>query len=152
MNILVQNRQAHHQYQLLDRFEAGLVLQGSEVKSLRAHQASLSEAYIAEYQTELFLQGAHIKEYAPATHFGHTPLRPRKLLLKKKQINKIMGQVTRKGMTAVPLKIYLNDKGKIKIEIALAVGLKKHDKREVLKEREWKKNKQKIFKSIQRNE
>jgi SsrA-binding protein len=149
-DVLIQNRKAWHDYHILDRFEAGLVLTGSEVKSLRAHRASLAEAYIIESGGELYLQGAHINEYAPARHFGHTPLRPRKLLLRKKQINKILGQITKKGMTAVPLKIYSNEKRKLKLEMALALGMKKYDKRAALKEKEFQRTKQQVLKEKNR--
>lgn len=143
---LIQNRKARHDYVLQDRFEAGLVLLGSEVKSLRAGKGNLANAYVLVEGSELFLSGAHISEYSHASHFGHDPLRQRKLLLHKRQMNKIMGQIQRKGMTAVPLQIYLNEKGKIKLELALAVGLKAHDKRHILKEREWNREKQRVLK------
>jgi SsrA-binding protein len=143
---LVQNRKARHNYSLQEHFEAGLVLMGSETKALRSGKGNLSQAYIVAKEGELFLSGAHISEYAPSSHFGHPPLRERKLLLHKRQIHKIMGNIQRKGMTAVPLHLYLNEKGRIKLEIALAVGLKAPDKRHLLKEREWNRDKQRLMK------
>lgn len=137
MKILVQNRRALHDYRLIESFEAGLLLKGSEVKSLRAHKASLEGAFIVHHEGELFLHHAHIHEYEPARHFGHTPLRQRKILLRRRQINKIIGSITRKGMTAIPLKIFLNDRSLIKVDLALAVGTKKEDKRHAIKAKEW---------------
>lgn len=150
MQILVQNRGVGFHYQIQERFEAGLVLRGSEVKSLRNHRGNLAEAYIAVRERELFLHNAHIAEYSPAHQFGHAPYRERKLLLHKRQIHKIVGAVTRKGMTAVPLKIYANAKGKIKIEFALALGMKKHDKRQSIRDKEWQRQKHRTLK-VQRN-
>lgn len=144
MKILVRNRSASFHYQLLDRFEAGLMLLGSEVKSLRCHQASLSEAFIVAQGDELFLHNAHIHEVT--RYFGHSARRERKLLLHRNQIHKIVGQITRKGMTAVPLALYLSDKGKIKMELALALGMKKEDKRQSIKEKEWKRQQHRILK------
>lgn len=146
MTILCYHRSATHHYSITERFECGLVLMGSEVKSLRKNQASIAESYILERGGELFLHNAHINEYAPSAQFSHTPRRDRKLLLRKRQVSKIIGQITRKGMTAIPLKIYLNAKGLIKIEMALAVGLKTHDKRAALKTKEWNRQKQRILK------
>ncbi len=146
MKILSHHRSATHHYAIAERFECGMVLMGSEVKSLRKSQSSIAESYVLQREGELFLHNAHINEYAPSAQFGHEPKRERKLLLRKRQVSKIIGQITRKGMTAIPLKIYLNDKGRIKIEIALAVGLKNHDKREALKTKEWNRQKQRVLK------
>jgi len=146
MKILSYHRSATHHYAIEERFECGVVLLGSEVKSLRKNQSSIAEAFVVEKNGELFLHNAHINEYAPSAQFGHTPRRDRKLLLRKRQVSKIIGQITRKGMTAIPLKVYLNDKGRIKIEIALATGLKNYDKRANLKTKEWNRQKQRVLK------
>jgi len=146
MKILSYHRSATHHYALNERFECGMVLMGSEVKSLRNNQSSIAEAYVLERDGALFLHNAHINEYAPSAQFGHAPKRERKLLLRKRQISKIIGQITRKGMTAIPLKIYLNDRGCIKIEIALAMGLKNHDRRAAVKTKEWNRQKQRVLK------
>lgn len=147
MKVFVHNRRASHDYALMERFEAGIELKGSEVKSLRNNQASLSESFIIPRGDELFLHNAHIHEYTPAQQFGHSPKRDRKLLLHRRQINKIIGQITRKGMTAVPIKIYLNARGRIKLELALATGMKKEDKRQALKEKEWKREQHRVLKN-----
>lgn len=144
--ILIQNRKARHNYQLLEHYEAGIVLQGSEVKSLRTHRGSLSEAFVIDHGGELFLHNCHIPPYGPATHFGHKPLQDRKLLLHKRQVRKILGQIARKGITVVPTKCYLNARGKIKVDIALAAGLKAVDKRHALKEKEWQRDKHRLMK------
>lgn len=145
--VLAQNRRATYDYVLHDTFEAGIVLLGSEVKSLRAHQCSLAEAYVIEKDGELFLQGVHISEYKPAFPFGHEPKRLRKLLLKKRQIARLIGRVSRRGETIVPTKVYLSSRGMIKVEIALATGKTNIDRRETIKERDWKRQKQRILKT-----
>lgn len=146
----IYNRSASYHYQLTEKFEVGLVLLGSEVKSLRCHRGSLAEAYIIHRDGELFLHKSHIPEYASSSIQNHTPLRERKILMHKRQIRRIIGHVTRKGMTAIPIKVYENKKGLIKMEIALALGLKKHDKRQVIKEKEWDREKHRILKQIYR--
>jgi SsrA-binding protein len=148
-HVLAHYRSATHHYALHERFEAGLVLLGSEVKSLRQHQSSLEQAYIIEQNNELFLHNAHIHEYHPSAQFGHSPRRDRKLLLHKRQINRIIGGLRKKGQTAVPLKLYLTSRGMIKLEIALASGLKKHDKRESIKQKEWNRQKMRVLKQGQ---
>lgn len=151
MTPLIQNRSASYNYRLLDKFEAGIRLTGSEVKSLRSNHGSLCEAFLIDRNGELFLHNAHIPEYAPAQQFGHQPKQDRKILLHKRQINKIIGSITRKGMTAVPLKVYLNEKGRIKLEIALAVGLKKADKRQTIKEKEWNREQHRILRQVDKS-
>jgi SsrA-binding protein len=145
MKILVQNRHASHDYKFIEKFEAGLLLKGSEVKSLKSHKASINAAFIIEKEGELYLHNATIASDVSAFHFAHEPNQERKLLLHKRQINKILGNIKRKGMTAVPLKIYISKKW-IKIEIALAIGLKKVDKRHIIKEKEWKRQQHRILK------
>ena len=120
-----------------DTFEAGIVLTGSEVKSLRAGKAAIAESYADARSGELWLINSNIPEYLQASRFNHAPKRARKLLLQKREINRLVGAIEREGMTIVPLKLYFNDKGRAKIEIALARGKKLHDKRETLKKKSW---------------
>jgi SsrA-binding protein len=135
--LVADNRKARFNYAIDEVFEAGVALTGSEVKSLRSGKASIAEAYAATRDGELWLINSNITEYKQAGQFNHTQKRPRKLLLHKRQINKLMGAIEREGMTVVPLKIYFNDKGRAKVEIALAKGKKLHDKRETEKKRDW---------------
>lgn len=143
--IVAQNRRARHDYFIEDTIEAGLELTGSEVKSLRAGRCSLNEAYAAEQQGELYLLNAHIPEYAPAGIFGHEPKRSRKLLLHRREMARLADAVSRKGMTLVPLAIYFNKRGIAKLELALAQGKQRHDKRDTLKERDWKRQKARLL-------
>jgi SsrA-binding protein len=133
--ILAKNRRATFNFEVLERFEAGIVLSGSEVKSIRAGQISLAESYAAFDHDELFLQGAHIAEWVQAHARNHPPIRPRKLLLHRRELDKLLVAVQQEGLTVVPLAVYLKD-GRIKVEIGLARGKKVHDKRAALKERE----------------
>jgi SsrA-binding protein len=135
--IVADNRKARFNYSIHEAFEAGVALTGSEVKSLRQGKASIAESYAAARDGELWLYNSNITEYKQAGRFNHAPKRPRKLLLHRRQINKLIGAVEREGMTVVPLKIYFNDKGRAKVEIALAKGKKLHDKRETEKKRSW---------------
>jgi len=136
--LVSENRKARFNYAIDEVFEAGVALTGTEVKSLRSGKASIAEAYAASRDGELWLINSNITEYKQAGQFNnHTPKRPRKLLLHKRQINKLMGAIEREGMTVVPLKIYFNDKGRAKVEIALAKGKKLHDKRQTEKKRDW---------------
>jgi SsrA-binding protein len=135
--IAAENRKARFHYAIDETIEAGIALTGSEVKSLRAGKASIAESYAAARDGELWLLNSNITEYKQAGRFNHAPKRPRKLLLHRRQINKLIGAVEREGMTVVPLKMYFNDKGRAKIEIALARGKKLHDKRESEKKRDW---------------
>jgi SsrA-binding protein len=135
--VVADNRKARFNYEIGDRFEAGIVLTGSEVKSLRAGKATIAESYADTRDGELWLINSNIPEYLQASRFNHLPKRPRKLLLQKREINRLAGAVEREGMTIVPLKLYFNEKGRAKIEIALARGKKLHDKRETLKKRSW---------------
>ncbi len=137
IKVVADNRKARFHYEIGEIFEAGVALTGSEVKSLRAGRATIAESYADPRRGELWLINANIPEYLQASRFGHAPKRPRKLLMHKRQINKLIGAVEREGMTIVPLKFYFNDKGRAKIEIALARGKKLHDKRETLKKRSW---------------
>jgi SsrA-binding protein len=143
---LVRNRKALHNYQILETWEAGVALLGTEVKALRAGRGQLQDAYVDEQDGELWLKQAHISPYEFGTYANHEPLRPRKLLLKKPEIHKIVLKVERKGYTLIPLTIYLNERGLIKVRIALAEGKNQGDKREALKEREAKREMDRIRK------
>lgn len=134
MSILIiqENKQARFDYHIIETLEAGLVLMGSEVKSLRQKQIQFKDSYISFKGEEAYLQNAHIAEYKASSYNNHTPERLRKLLLNKKEVQKIMGALQEKGLTCVPLKIYFKN-GKVKLEIALVKGKKLHDKRESIK-------------------
>jgi len=135
--LVADNRKARFNYEIGETYEAGIMLTGSEVKSLRAGKATIGESYADARDGEIWLINANIPEYLQAHRYNHLPKRPRKLLLHQRQINKLAGAVDREGMTIVPLKLYFNEKGRAKIEIALARGKKLHDKRETLKKRSW---------------
>jgi SsrA-binding protein len=141
---IAQNRKARHDYLIEDTIEAGLILAGSEVKSLRKGGVSINEAYAAERAGELYLMNANIPEYA-AARINHEPRRPRKLLLHKKELNRLAGAVTRDGMTLVPLGLYFNERGIAKVAIGLAKGKRKADKRAAEKERDWQRQKGRIL-------
>jgi SsrA-binding protein len=140
-----QNRRARHDYLIEDTLEAGLVLQGSEVKVLRTGQASIAEAYADAQAGELFLVNANIPEYKAANRFSHQPRRPRKLLLHRKEMNKLLGAIRRDGVTIVPLSIYFNERGRAKVELGLAKGKKMADKRQADKDRSWQRDKARIM-------
>jgi SsrA-binding protein len=137
LRVVADNRKARFHYQIGETFEAGIALTGTEVKSLRNGKATIAESYAGTRDGEIWLYNANIPEYLQASRFNHAPKRPRKLLLHKRQISKLIGAVEREGMTLVPLKLYFNPKGRAKIEIALARGKKLHDKRETEKRRSW---------------
>src|ERR1700722_13425735 len=142
------NRKARHDYFITDSVEAGMMLVGTEVKSLRSGQASIQEAFASPKDGGLYLLNAYIPEYQQAgAHLQHETRRPRKLLLHKKEMNKLMGQVNREGMTLVPLGIYFNKRGIAKVELALAKGKHKADKRATTKERDWKRDKARIMRA-----
>jgi len=129
------NRKAKFEYFLIETFEAGIALQGSEIKSIRAGQVSLTEAYVQTDGQEAWLMGAHVAPYEQANRFNHDPLRPRRLLLHKKEIRQLWDSVRQKGMTIVPTRVYLKN-GRAKVEIALARGKKSYDKRETIAKRD----------------
>jgi len=135
--VVADNRKARFNYEIGETFEAGIALTGSEVKSLRAGKATIAESYADTRAGEVWLVNANIPEYLQAGRFNHAPKRPRKLLLHKRQIGKMSGAVERDGMTIVPLKLYFNDKGRAKVELAIARGKKLHDKRETERKRSW---------------
>jgi SsrA-binding protein len=139
--IVADNRRARFNYEIGETFEAGIALTGTEVKSLRQGRATIAESYADTRDGELWLVNANIPEYVQASRFNHAPKRPRKLLLHRRQIEKLAGGVERDGMTIVPLKMYFNDKGRAKVEVALARGKKLHDKRETDKKRSWEREK-----------
>jgi SsrA-binding protein len=136
--LIAENRRARFDYFLETMFEAGLQLTGTEVKALRLGRANIAESYAATEGNEIVLINAHIPEYGPANRFNHDPRRPRKLLLHRREIDKMLGGVRRDGRTLIPTKLYFNDKGRVKLELALAKGKQAHDKREVAAERDWK--------------
>jgi SsrA-binding protein len=137
IKVVADNRKARFNYEIGEVFEAGIALTGSEVKSLRNGKATIGESYADARGDEIWLINSNIPEYLQAARFNHAPKRARKLLLHRRQINKLAGAVEREGMTLVPLKLYFNEKGRAKIEIALARGKKLHDKRETEKKRSW---------------
>jgi len=139
-----QNRRARHDYLIQDTLEAGMVLVGTEVKMLRQGQASINEAFATERDGELYLVNAHIPEYKSARD-NHQPGRPRKLLIHRKERNRLMGLIKREGMTLVPLGIYFNARGLAKCELGLAKGKKKADKREAIKQRDWQRDKARLM-------
>jgi SsrA-binding protein len=142
---VAENRKARFNYEIGEKFEAGIALTGSEVKSLRTGKATIGESYADARQGEVWLINANITEYLQAGRFNHAPKRPRKLLLHKRQISKLIGAVEREGMTLVPLKLYFNDKGRAKVELALARGKKLHDKRETDRKRSWEREKGRLL-------
>lgn len=142
------NRRARFDYEISDTFEAGLQLLGTEVKSLRAGRANIAESYVSPEKGEIFLINADFPAYEFGNRFNHAPRRPRKLLLHKKEVNKLTGAVAREGMTIVPLRLYFNARGLVKIQIGLAKGKKTVDKRETKKERDWQRSKQRILKNF----
>ena len=144
-NVAAQNRRARHDYHILETIEAGLVLSGSEVKSLREGRASIGEAYASEEHGELWLLNAYIPEYKGASTFGHEPRGKRKLLVHRRELNKLQAAVQRKGMTLVPMKIYFNDRGFAKILLGLGEGKKLHDKRQSMKDRDWGRQKARLM-------
>ncbi len=137
--VAADNRQARYHYEIGEQFEAGIALTGTEVKSLRTGKATIAESYVSPEKGEVYLINATIPEYLQANRFNHEPKRPRKLLLHGKEIDRIQKGVEREGMTVVPLRVFFNDKGRAKVQIALAKGKKLHDKRETEKQRDWKK-------------
>ncbi len=143
--VVAENRRARFDYAIEDKFEAGLMLQGTEVKALRAGEATISESYAEVKDGQVWLVNANIPEYSHGNRENHEAKRPRKLLLNQREINKLMGAVERKGMTLVPMSIYFNKTGRAKVELALGKGRKAQDKREYIKDRDWKRDKQRLL-------
>ncbi|WP_448664554.1 SsrA-binding protein SmpB [Sphingomonas sp. CJ20] len=142
---VAENRRARFDYFIEQVFEAGIALTGTEVKSLRFGEGSIAEAYAEVNDTGVWLINANVPEFSHGNRFNHEPKRPRKLLLNEREINKLHGAVAREGMTLVPLSIYFNGKGRAKVELALAKGKKTHDKRDTIKERDWKREQGRIL-------
>jgi SsrA-binding protein len=145
--VVADNRRARFNYEIGEVFEAGIALTGTEVKSLRQGRATIAESYADARDGEIWLVNANIPEYLQASRFNHAPKRARKLLLHKRQISKLASAVEREGMTLVPLKMYFNDKGRAKIEIALARGKKLHDKRETERKRSWDRERSRLLRA-----
>ncbi|NBX02909.1 MAG: SsrA-binding protein SmpB [Alphaproteobacteria bacterium] len=141
------NRKARFEYTVEEEIEAGIVLVGTEVKSLRAGKSNIADSYAAEKDGELWLINAHIMEYAGGNRFNHEPKRPRKLLLHKKQIKKLLGRLKVKGVTLVPLKLYFNSRGIAKIKLGIAIGKKQYEKRDTIKQRDWQRDKARIMRN-----
>jgi SsrA-binding protein len=137
-NINIRNRQAGFEYELLDKYVAGMVLTGTEIKSIREGKVNLQDGYCYLNRGEIFAKGINITPYAQGTHYNHEAMRERKLLLKRSEIKKLEGKIEEKGLTLVPIRLFLNDRGLAKLEIALAKGKKMHDKRDSIRDREAK--------------
>ena len=143
--VVIENRRARFDYEILETFEAGIALAGPEVKSLRQGRGNLQDAYAAVDRGELYLVNAYIPEYLEANRFNHETRRPRKLLLHRREIDRLAGGVQRDGLTIVPLKMFFNPRGRAKAEIALARGKKLHDKRETDRQRSWAREKSRLL-------
>ena len=143
--IVADNRKARFNYEIGEVFEAGIALTGTEVKSLRQGKATIAESYADARGGELWLVNANIPEYLQGGRFNHTPKRPRKLLLHKRQINVLIGAIQREGRTVVPLQVYFNPRGRAKIEIALVTGKQAHDKRQSIKDRDWQRQRARLL-------
>lgn len=143
--VIADNRRARHDYQIEEVFEAGIMLTGTEVKALREGKANIAEAYASPEKGEIYLINANIPEYSAGNRENHDPRRPRKLLLRGREIDKLTQAVQRKGYTLAPLKLYFNERGIAKLELGLAIGRKHHDKRDVVKERDWSRQKQRLL-------
>ena len=145
-NINIKNRKASFEFQIISTFTAGISLVGTEIKSIRNNKASISDAYCIFVDQELFVRNLHIAEYTNAGHTNHEPKRDRKLLLNRQKLNKILTKVKEKGNAIIPLRLFINEKGKAKLEISLAKGKKIYDKRESIKEKEQKRDIERIKK------
>ena len=142
--IHIKNRKAGFEYQFLDKYIAGITLKGTEIKSIRQGKASLQQAYCFVHKGEIFVKDMHISPYEQASHFNHEPTRQRKLLLSKKEIGKIDSKLKEKGLTLIPTRLFINDRGWAKLEIALAKGKKIHDKRQDIKDKDLKREMSRI--------
>eukprot|EP01037_Dinobryon_pediforme_P026238 gene26238-28691_t len=145
--IAAENRKARFNYEIINVFEAGIVLTGTEIKSLRGGRANIADSYAASAGSDLVLYNAYIPEYLQANRFNHETRRPRRLLMHRREINKLLGATEREGLTVVPLDIHFNDKGMAKVKLALARGKKLHDKREADKDRDWKREQGRLLKA-----
>lgn len=147
--IITQNKKARHDYEVVETMEAGIALQGSEVKSCRRGAVNLKDSYARIEGGEIYLVDAHISPYSHANRFNHDPLRKRKLLLHKREIKKLYGKIRQRGQSFVPLRMYFNGRGKVKVEMALAHGKKKHDRREDIKKRDQRRETEQLMKQRQ---
>jgi SsrA-binding protein len=143
--VVAENRKARFNYEIEEKIEAGIMLLGSEVKSLRSGKANIAESYASDEGGELYLINAHIAEYAQSGRDKHDPMRPRKLLLHRREMGRLAGAIQRQGMTLVPLKLYFNARGIAKVELGLGKGKKLHDKRETEKKRDWDRQKGRLM-------
>ena len=146
--INIKNRKASHEYEFIDKFVAGIMLKGTEIKSIRNSQVTMSDAHCVFIENELWIKNLHISEYGNGGYTNHVPKRERKLLLNKQELEKINGKVTTKGMTIIPTRLFINDKGIAKLEIAVAKGKKLFDKRESLKDKDNKRDLDRIRKNF----
>ena len=144
-NIVAQNRKARHDYLIEERFEVGIVLVGTEVKSLRKNGATITDSFAGEKDGEIYLMNSYIPEYQSAKHLVHEPRRNRKLLLHRREVARLIGAVQRKGLALVPLSIYFNDRGFAKVDLALGKGKHKADKRAYAKDQDWKRDKSRLL-------
>ncbi len=147
MKIIATNKKATYNYEIITKIDAGLVLTGSEVKSLRSNTSSIKESYVQEKGNELWLCNCFIKKYESSSEKENNPIRSRKLLLNKKELSKFLGSVKKEGFSIIPINMFFNDSGIVKINIGLGRGKKKYDKRQDLKLKDWNKNKQRILKN-----
>lgn len=143
--LIADNRKARHEYEFIETFEAGIQLTGTEVKSLRNSKANIAESYATDEQGEIWLINSYIPEYLEGNRNNHNPRRRRKLLLHKREMAKLMGGVQKEGLTIVPSRLYFNERGLAKLQIALAKGRKAHDKRQVAKQRDWNREKSRLM-------
>jgi SsrA-binding protein len=143
--VVADNRKARFNYEILDTYEAGIALTGTEVKSLRQGKATIGDAYAGPSGADFFLFNAYIPEYLQANRFNHETKRPRRLLLHRRQIDKLIGATQREGFTVVPLKMYFNERGRAKVELGLGRGKKLHDKRETEKQRDWNRERARVM-------
>jgi SsrA-binding protein len=146
VKVVAENRRARFDYAIEDTYEAGIALTGTEVKSLRFGEGSIAESYAEVKGSEVWLVNSNIPEFSHGNRFNHEPKRPRKLLLHEREINKMHAAVMRQGMTLIPLSVYFNDRGRAKVELAIGKGRKAHDKREHIKEQEWKRDAARLLK------
>jgi SsrA-binding protein len=144
--VVAENRKARFNYEIIDTYEAGLMLMGTEVKALREGKANIAESYASDEGGEIWLINSYLPEYLQANRFNHEPRRRRKLLLSAREIGRLRTGINREGMTLIPLKIYFNERGRAKLELALAKGKKLHDKRQSEKERDWNRQKSRLLK------
>ncbi|MBI3451517.1 MAG: SsrA-binding protein SmpB [Rhodospirillales bacterium] len=147
IKIAAQNRKARHDYFINEKLEAGIALVGTEVKALRDGGANITDAHAGDMGGELWLFNLHIPEYRGGNRFNHEPRRPRKLLVHKRELDRLLGAVQRQGMALIPLSIYFNERGRAKVELALGKGKKKYDKRETERARDWSREKSRLLRA-----